>query len=126
MSKPVKYQMEFTFRASPNILFNLLSTSSGLTLWFADSANIIEDVATFTWDGNDDTAYILEEVENELIRYQWDYQDEDEYFEFKIGKSEVTGDTILTVTDFAEEYEIEDQKLLWERQIKNLATQVGG
>lgn len=122
----VKYEMEYSFRASPSILYNLLSTSSGMTLWFADNADIGEEECIFTWDGYDDIAYIVENVEDELIRYRWDYMDDDEYFEFRISKSEVTGDTILTVTDFAAENEIEDQKLLWEKQIKNLSVQVGG
>lgn len=126
MSKSVKYELEFSFRASPNILFGLLSTSAGLTLWFADSANITDDVVTFLWDGNEETAYLLELIDNERIRYRWDHQGDDEYFEFQLSKSEVTGDTILKVIDFAEEYDLEDQRLLWEQQIKSLSTQVGG
>lgn len=97
-----------------------------MTLWFADSADIGEDQCIFTWDGYDDIAYLVESVEDELVRYRWDYMDDDQYFEFRITRSEVTGDTILTVADFAEPGDIDDQKLLWEKQIKNLSVQVGG
>lgn len=126
MPKRVSFTQEYTFRASPTILFNLLSTPSGLTLWFADSADINDGVCSFIWDGNEDIAYVLDQAENEFIRYRWDYQDEEEFFEFRISKSEVTGDTILQVTDFADDYELDDQKLLWDQQIKELSTQVGG
>lgn len=126
MSKTVSFELEYMFRASPSLLFGFLSTASGLTLWFADSVDIEDDVVVFGWEGNEDTAYLLESVENERIRYRWDYMDEDEYFEFRLGKSEVTGETILQITDFAEADEIEGQRLLWNRQIRNLSTQVGG
>jgi hypothetical protein len=49
----------------------------------------------------------------------------DEYFEFRIEKSPVTNETLLTVTDFADKNEISDQTLLWEAQIHDLKHRVG-
>jgi hypothetical protein len=51
--------------------------------------------------------------------------DNDEYFEFRIEKSPVTNETILTVTDFADKKEVGDQTLLWEAQIHDLKHRVG-
>ena len=49
----------------------------------------------------------------------------DEYFEFKIEKTEITNQTILVVKDFAEKSEIKDQTQLWEYQVKELFHRLG-
>lgn len=121
-----KIEIEYTIRSSPAILYNFLTTASGLAQWFADTVDIETGVCTFGWNGSEDTAHVVEESENEFIRYQWDYSDEDEYFEFRISKSEVTGDTILTITDFVHESEVDGQMRLWDSQVKMLTQQVGG
>lgn len=125
-SKNIKFEMEFDVKSSPGILYDFLTTPSGLAQWFADDVDINEDECSFSWEGAEDIAYILESEENVFIRYRWEYQDDEEYFEFRIGKSEITGDTILYITDFAPDYDVEDQKLLWENQIRMLKQQIGG
>jgi len=120
------FKMEYMFRASPNILFNFLTTPSGLSQWFAESVDTDGDTYIFTWSGSEEKAECLEKVEAELIRFQWEESDEDEYFEFKIEKSEVTGDTILFVTDFAADFELDDQRRLWDSQISDLTKRIGG
>ena len=40
MSKKIFYSLEFDFQASPQLLFQYLSTPSGLSEWFADNVNI--------------------------------------------------------------------------------------
>lgn len=126
MGKVVPYQVEYTIRSSPTILFNFLSSPSGLAQWFADHVDIKDDECTFEWNGSEEKAYIVEWEEDELIRFRWEYDDDDQYFEFRVTKSEVTGDTILVVTDFADETEVEDQQRLWDSQIDLLIQQVGG
>lgn len=122
----MKFEMEFNVKSSAAILYDFLTTPSGLAQWFAEDVDINDDEYSFTWEGSEDTAYLLETEENVFVRYRWDYQSDEEYFEFRIGKSEITGDTILYLTDFAEDYDIDDQKLLWENQIKQLKQQIGG
>ena len=39
MSKKIFYSLEFDFQASPQLLFQYLSTPSGLSEWFADNVN---------------------------------------------------------------------------------------
>ncbi|MEO0340229.1 MAG: START-like domain-containing protein [Bacteroidota bacterium] len=41
-------------------------------------------------------------------------------------RSPVTGETILEVTDHADDDEVEDQKALWDSQIEKLRTETGG
>ncbi|WP_373657448.1 START-like domain-containing protein, partial [Escherichia coli] len=37
MSEKIKYEMEFPITASPQLLYQYISTSSGLSEWFADN-----------------------------------------------------------------------------------------
>lgn len=125
MSKK-SFELEFGFKASPTILYEFIITASGLSQWFADSVDVQDGLYTFEWSGSEEQARLLESIEDELVRYQWINSDENEYFEFRIGKSEVTSDTILKITDFAEDYDIKDQKMLWENQVAELQKRIGG
>ncbi|NNC95071.1 MAG: hypothetical protein HKN92_05870 [Chitinophagales bacterium] len=119
------FELEYIIRSSPTILYNFLSTPSGLAQWFSDTCDINGSEYSFGWNGNIEKATLIESVENEMIRFQWDSMEDDEYFEFLIERNEVSNDTILVVTDFAEEDDIEDQILLWDSQIKRLRQQSG-
>jgi len=119
------YSLEFPIRCSPTILYEFLSTPVGLQEWFADKVDQRENSYTFTWNGNTDTALILEHLENEFIRYRWDYQNKDEFFEFSIEQSPVTNETILRVTDFADKTDQKDQERLWNSQVSDLKHRIG-
>lgn len=125
MSKKVQYSVEYPVRCSPNILYEFLSTSSGLQEWFADKVEDIEGGFKFIWAGSSENAKMLEKEENKSIRFHWEDAPEDEFFEFIIEKSEVTNQTILVIHDFAEKNDIKDQSLLWETQVKDLFHRLG-
>jgi uncharacterized protein YndB with AHSA1/START domain len=126
MAKRIKYNLEFTVRCSPNILFEFLSTPSGLGEWFADSVKQKENIFIFHWKGSDEIAEMIAAEENEYVVFKWDWMDKDEYLEFRIEKSPITNETILTITDFAEAKELKDQELLWDAQIHELMHRLGG
>lgn len=122
----VKFTFEYLFRASPSILYKFLSTADCLIRWYCDDVDITGKKFTFEWEGSEEIAMLVENVENELLRFQWEDAEEGEYMEFKMSTSPVTGETILEVSDYAEEDEIEDQRQLWETQIKRLRQATGG
>lgn len=126
MSKKIKYTAEYPVRCSPVILYEFLSTSSGLQEWFADKVADSDGVFNFTWSGSTENAEVVEKEENKYIRFHWEESPKEEYFEFRIEKSEVTNQTILVIHDFAEKKEIADQTLLWESQVKELFHRIGG
>ena len=125
MSKKVKYTLEYPVRCSPAILYEFLSTASGLQEWFADKVDESEGLFKFSWNGSAEEAEVLEKEENRFIRFHWLDSPNGEYFEFLIEKSEVTNLTILIVNDFAEKKEIKDQSQLWETQVKDLFYRLG-
>lgn len=121
MSEKKKFEMEFTVRSSVKILYQCLSTSSGLSDWFADNVTIKRDYAKFVWDGQDEEAKIIAKKADLMIRYQM-LEDEgtDYYFEFAIKTDALTGDVALMITDFAEDGEEDEQRRLWESQVGEL------
>lgn len=123
----VKISLEFIFRASPTILYKFFTTPACLIRWFCDEVDIQGRTFTFFWDGADETAELIEDVEDELIRFKWDNaEDDEEYLEFNISKSPVTGETILLVTDFCDTDDVEYQKQLWNTQLDLLRKETGG
>ncbi len=123
----VKFEMEFLFKASPTILYKFLTTPATLTRWFCDEVDIQDNTYTFYWSGYEEVAYVLEDIEEELLRLQWDdAEDEEEYLEFRISESPVTGETILEITDFCDEDEVDDQRQYWENQMAELRKETGG
>lgn len=126
MPKKKPFELEFVFKASPHILYGFLTTPSGLAQWFADEVDTKDDTYIFNWSGSEERAVLAESMENELAKFHWTESPDGEYFEFRISKSEVTGDTILKIIDFAEDYDTEDQKMLWESQVHELQKRVGG
>lgn len=127
MAEKQKIELEFTVKSSVKILYQCLSTSSGLSEWFADDVTIKKDQAKFEWDGSVEEAVILSKKTDQFIRYQFlDDEGTDYYFEFSIKTDPLTGDVGLFITDFAEEDEVEEQSRLWESQIGELRHILGG
>jgi uncharacterized protein YndB with AHSA1/START domain len=125
MSKKILYTLEYPVRCSPGILFEFLSTPAGLQEWFADKVDERDDLFTFSWNGTEEKADLLDKEEAKFIRFHWTHSAKDEYFEFAIEKSEVTNQTILIVKDFAEKKDMKDQSQLWEYQVKDLFHRIG-
>ncbi len=121
-----KIELEFIIKTSPTILYNRLSTPSGLSEWFADDVNVKGDTYTFFWDGSEQEAKFLSKKDNKHIRFHWlDDEEEDTYFEFCINLDEITGETALVITDFAEEDDKQDSMELWNQQVDQLKHGLG-
>jgi uncharacterized protein YndB with AHSA1/START domain len=128
MSIKKSFSLEYDFHASPQLLFQYLSTPSGLSEWFADNVNSRGEQFTFIWDDSEETALLLQKKNNDKVKFQWqndEEDDEDYYFEFKIQVDEITKDVSLIVTDFAEEDELEESKMLWDNLVSDLKQVLG-
>lgn len=127
MSEKVKVELEYPIKTSTKVLYNCLSTPSGLSGWFADDVNIKNDNYTFFWDGSEETARLVTKKNNESIKFQWEDDEGEKYFfELTIKIDSITKDVALMVVDFSEEDEIEETKLLWDNQISELKQKIGG
>ena len=119
MTHKIKIQLEYVINCSPKVLYNRLSTASGLTEWFAEDVRIRGKKFTFIWEGVEQTAEMTLQKENRLVRYTW-VGEEDTYFEFRITQDELTGDVSLIIIDFTEEDEEDETRELWNTQIADL------
>ena len=119
------FSIEYPVRCSPSILYEFLSTPAGLQEWFADRVDERDNIFSFSWNGTTDKSELLEAEENSFIRYRWTYAASNEFFEFKIEKSEVSSQTILIIKDFAEKRDIADQTRLWDVQVHDLFHRLG-
>ncbi|ARV08215.1 hypothetical protein BTO05_00640 [Winogradskyella sp. PC-19] len=128
MDDKVKYELEFPIHASPAMLYTHISTPSGLSEWYADNVNSRGELFTFIWDGSEEQAKLLNKKSNERVKFRW-LEDEEEgfscYFEIRIQVDEITKDVSLMVTDFADEDEVEESKMLWENMIGSLKQVLG-
>ena len=127
MSDRIKFEMEFPIKVSQKLLFQYISTPSGLSEWFADNVNSRGEIFIFIWNDSEESAKLIRKINNEKIQFQWlDDEETDYYFELRIQFDEITKDVSLIVTDFAEdEEEVEESKLLWTNQIFDLKKVLG-
>jgi hypothetical protein len=125
MSKKQLFTLEYPVRCSPGILYEFLSSPSGLQEWFADKVDERDKVFSFSWNGSTDKAEVLETELDKFIRFHWSNAPKEEFFEFRIEKSEITNQTILIIKDFADKKDIKDQSLLWGSQVKDLFHRIG-
>ena len=128
MSKMKEFVIEYDFQSSPQLLFQYLSTASGLSEWFSDDVNYRGEKYTFFWGDSEEYARVLSKKINEKIRFQWingEDNEEDYFFEFKIQMDEITKDVSLIITDYADEDELEEAKLLWDSLISDLKQVLG-
>lgn len=128
MSEKVKFELEFPLTVSPQLLYQYIATSSGLSEWFADNVNSRGEIFTFFWGNDSQKAKLSTKKSSEKVRFRWlDDQDQEtsHYFEFTIQEHELTKDVSLVITDFADADEVEESKQLWESQISDLKHVLG-
>ncbi|MEY3422458.1 MAG: hypothetical protein RIR48_2775 [Bacteroidota bacterium] len=125
--KRERLDMEFIFRASPTIIYNFVTTPACLVRWYCNEVDITGDVYTFYWQGSSETAILVDDIEDERVRFVWeDADDENEFLEFRMYKSDITNETILEITDFCDKGEVQEVKDLWNTLTVELRKECGG
>jgi hypothetical protein len=125
VTKKEKFQLEFEMKSSPKILFNYISTASGLSEWFADDVRVKDSIYTFVWEGTETRAKLTHKRENQMARFNWIDDPEKTFFEIEIITDDITGDIGLIVSDFSEKDDVDEMKRLWQSQIHNLRMIIG-
>ncbi|MBE6282088.1 MAG: hypothetical protein E7095_08555 [Bacteroides sp.] len=118
-----KIRMEYMLKAgSPNIVWSIISTPTGLETWFADKVSVKDKTYTFQWGKTEKReAEVTNIRSNSFIRFHWlDDEEKRSYFELRLIYNELTEDMMLEVTDWAEPDEIEDMRGLWDSEIEKM------
>ncbi|MGB1308453.1 MAG: START-like domain-containing protein [Oceanihabitans sp.] len=126
MEDKVKFELEFPIHASPQLLYQYISTPSGLSEWFAENVNSRGELYKFIWDGTEEQAKMLSKKSGERIKFKWlESEDDATFFEIRIQVDEITKDVSIMITDFADEDEVEEAKMLWDNQMSDLKQVLG-
>ena len=118
-----KIHLQYPLNAtSKTILWNAISTPSGLEGWFADGVQSDNKTVTFFWGKTESrSAEIIAVRAYSFIRFRWtDLKNSRDYFEFRMSNSELTNDFTLEIIDFAAENEVDDMRDLWDSQVETL------
>lgn len=121
-----KVDMEFIFKASPSILYKFITAPECLVTWFCEGADLKDDEYTFSWEGSEEEAILVDDIEEERLRFRFTDGEEGEYLEFRMYKSDITLQTILEITDFCDEGEEKEQRDFWDTQVAQLRIVCGG
>lgn len=125
--KKEKITLEYPLNyAAEHILWIMIGSPLGLAEWFSDGVTVEDDLYTFTWDDHDQSARLVDKKEGKFIRFQW-VEDEgsEAYFEIAIVTQDLTGNVGLIVTEYCEQDEVDDLKLLWNQHAEDLKRKVG-
>lgn len=121
----LQIKVEFMFKASPSIIYLFITQPTALVRWFCDKVDNVGDKYTFSWEGEEEEALLVDDIEEELVKYVWDERP-DEFLQFRIYKTDITNETILEITDYCDDDEVKEQKDIWEMYIKKFKTFCGG
>lgn len=122
----IKIDLEYIFKASPAIIYNFVTTPACLVRWYCDEVDITNDVFKFYWPGSSETAYMVDDIEEERVKFKWKNAPDDEYLEFRMYKSDITNETILEITDFCDDDEVDEVESLWNTYMAELKKECGG
>ncbi|PKB17615.1 START-like domain-containing protein [Flavobacterium sp. 5] len=128
MNLKVRYEIEFPINSSPQLLYQYISTPSGLSEWFADNVNSRGEFFTFIWNDSQEKARLASKKSGEKVKFKWvdeNNKDTEYFFELNILVDELTKDVSLMVVDFASKEEVEEATQLWENQISDLKHVIG-
>ena len=125
--KKERLYIEHALRSnSPTIIWNLISTASGLARWIADEVTMDDEHVTLAW-GNPLMHYdsrqldILEKVKQSHLRMRWvDEGDSEAYLEIRMERSDLTGDYMLLITDYAEPEDMDLLSDIWDDNLNRL------
>ena len=123
-----KIQLQYQLKpTSEMILWDAISTPSGLESWFADKVIMTNNrEVVFRWADEERHAKIVGIRGFSYIRFRWeDSEFPREYFEIKMAHDELTSDFTLVITDFADVTEAEDYTRLWDHQVQTLCRNYG-
>ncbi len=128
MESKLRYEIEFPINSSPQMLYQYISTPSGLAEWFSDDVNSRGEFFTFIWDDSEEKARLASRKSGEKVKFKWvdsNNKDTEYFFELSILVDDITKDVSLLVVDFAHFEELDEAKLLWSNQISDLKHVIG-
>lgn len=127
-----KFVSDYQINASKKIVFQYISTASGLEEWFADEVKIDEDKNyIFNFDNEDHHAKLTSIKTNSYVKFEFfdpknPIDEDNAYIEFKIVENELTQTLFLKVTDYSDVYDEDESLSIWDGMIARFKEMIGG
>lgn len=127
-----KFVSDYQINASKKIVFQYISSASGLEEWFADEVKIDDDKNfIFNFDNEDHHAKLTSIRINSHVKFEFfdpknPIDEDNAYIEFKLEENELTQTLFLKVTDYSDVYDEEESLSIWEGMIARLKEIIGG
>ena len=123
----IEHQLNST---SKNIVWRLISTSSGLEKWIADRVEIDGKNILFAWGDDwrhhETRAAIMTHCEKyKCVRWHWNDDADECYVEIRMEQSDLSGELTLCITDFADAGDTEWLQAAWQHNFKRLYQSCG-
>ena len=113
-------------KGSAPMIWSYIGNSAGLSPWFADKVENTDKTFRFYWGKTEcRVAHLVAQRNGVYVKFRWDDESLNTYFEMRISYNELTREHTLEITDFADKNETEEQKDLWDSLIENLRRQSG-
>lgn len=125
-AKRVNYTLEYVFKAKAELLYSYLSVPYNLSVWFADKVEVVNDVFHFYWKNSQESAKIFKQAFKKKVIFHWIDRPGEEYLNFLIETDDITASTMLTISDWDDEDQLEQAKMMWNVAIDKLKKLVGG
>ena len=125
------FSIEYDFHASRQMLFQYLSTPSGLGEWFADDVNInnIDKTLIFILDGDERIAVIDSIKNNRYVKFRFLKEDEkpkeNDTLEFRLEINELTQSVFVRVEEYTDTDDLEESYQIWENLLSQLKEIIG-
>ena len=70
MTEKINYHLEFVIKSSPSLLFNYISTPSGLEQWFSDNVKSRGEQFIFIWENSEEHATLIHKKKQPFRKIQ--------------------------------------------------------
>lgn len=121
----VNIVLEYTMHCSAKFLYKYISTSEGLSEWFADKVSREHNDFHFTFGDTVLNGVLLEDKPFSHVKFKLDDFEEGETLQMKLETDEITDELILIVQDYCDKGDEEEIQMLWEASILKLKSIVG-
>jgi uncharacterized protein YndB with AHSA1/START domain len=126
MVKRKNYRLEYPFKAKAELIYSYISIPYNLASWFADDVKLKDGVFIFSWQGSKEKAKVVKQNLKKRMVFKWLDREGDEHLTFEIETDDITGGTVLIVSDYDDEDQIEGARLMWDTTIDKLKNIIGG
>lgn len=121
------YKVEIDLdKASPQSVWNQISTSRGLSEWIAPRVDVTQGKIHIFWDetGDDRIGTLTDVSEGEYIQWSWDDHPQS-YVRLRVIVSELSRFVSLLVDDHDEHLEPATLRRIWENHSRKLRLSLG-